>query len=104
MPRVNIYIRNEDLDRWNAIEDKPEWLHEKLSTVVEKIVSVYTHADEVDEESSPSLETKPQYAVLSNGQKSKKFDLDDIDFDTEGVKCIHGKTLDETCVSCPRIF
>lgn len=27
MPRINIYIRNEDYDKWLAIADKPEFLH-----------------------------------------------------------------------------
>lgn len=31
MPRVNIYIRNEDYDKWKAIEGKPEWLHGQIT-------------------------------------------------------------------------
>jgi len=31
MPRVNIWIRVEDVDKWNAIKNRPEWLHEKLN-------------------------------------------------------------------------
>lgn len=31
MPRVNIYIRNEDVENWEAIENKPEWLHLNLN-------------------------------------------------------------------------
>lgn len=27
MPRVNIYIRKEDEEKWLAIENRPEWLH-----------------------------------------------------------------------------
>lgn len=30
MPRFNIYIRNEDLVLWEAILDRPEWLHQQL--------------------------------------------------------------------------
>lgn len=30
MPRVNIYIRKEDEISWNAIDNKPEWLHSAL--------------------------------------------------------------------------
>jgi hypothetical protein len=30
MPKVTIWIRKEDEDKWNAIADKPEWLHEHL--------------------------------------------------------------------------
>ncbi len=27
MPKVTIWIRNEDEAKWKAIENKPEWLH-----------------------------------------------------------------------------
>lgn len=30
--RVNIYIRKEDEDKWNAIDDKGEWLHFHLNS------------------------------------------------------------------------
>lgn len=32
MPKVTVYIRNEDYPKWLAIADKPEWLHEHLNT------------------------------------------------------------------------
>jgi hypothetical protein len=32
MPDVKVYIRTEDLVKWNAIEKKAQWLHEKLSS------------------------------------------------------------------------
>lgn len=31
MPKVTIYIRNDDYPKWQAIADKPEWLHEHLN-------------------------------------------------------------------------
>jgi len=31
MPNKTVYIRNDDLDKWDAIKDKPEWLHNHLS-------------------------------------------------------------------------
>lgn len=31
MPHVNLWIRNIDWDKWNAIEDKPAWLHLALN-------------------------------------------------------------------------
>lgn len=31
MPRVNIYIRNEDYPKWQIISDRPKWIHEKLN-------------------------------------------------------------------------
>jgi hypothetical protein len=30
MPRYNIYVRQEDAAIWQAINDKPEWLHQNL--------------------------------------------------------------------------
>ncbi len=33
MPRVNIYIRDEDWEAWKSIEDKPEFLHTTLQKV-----------------------------------------------------------------------
>lgn len=31
MPDVKVYIRTEDLDKWNAIKKKSEWLHNALN-------------------------------------------------------------------------
>lgn len=31
MPKVTIWIRNEDYDKWKAIDNKPAWLHEHLN-------------------------------------------------------------------------
>jgi hypothetical protein len=30
MPKVTIWIRNEDLPKWESIADRPEWLHSHL--------------------------------------------------------------------------
>jgi hypothetical protein len=30
MPRYNIWIRKQDLPKWDSIENKSEWVHEKL--------------------------------------------------------------------------
>jgi hypothetical protein len=37
MPKVTIWIRNEDYDKWLALENKPEWLHGHL--VLTKIMT-----------------------------------------------------------------
>lgn len=31
MPHRNIWVRKEDLDKWEKISNKSEWLHEQLS-------------------------------------------------------------------------
>jgi hypothetical protein len=30
MPKVTIWIKNEDMDKWNDIADRPAWLHKHL--------------------------------------------------------------------------
>jgi hypothetical protein len=32
MPQVTVYVRNEDLDKWKAIDKKAEWLHECINS------------------------------------------------------------------------
>lgn len=32
MPRANIYIRRMDTEKWAAIKNKSEWIHNKLQT------------------------------------------------------------------------
>lgn len=31
MPKVTIWIKNADYDKWKAIDNVPEWLHEHLN-------------------------------------------------------------------------
>lgn len=31
MAKVTIWIRKEDEEKWNAIENKPAWLHEQIN-------------------------------------------------------------------------
>lgn len=40
MPKVTIWIRKEDEAKWQAIKDKPEWLHEHLSVIPNTYVKV----------------------------------------------------------------
>lgn len=34
MPQVTVYVREDDLDRWKAIEKKSEWLHNALNAEI----------------------------------------------------------------------
>lgn len=48
--RVNIYIRKEDEEAWELVEDKPEWIHnnlrgQKLSGV--KVTEVIKKVDDI---------------------------------------------------------
>lgn len=43
MPTVSVFIRKEDLPAWKALENKSQWLHEKLNpfgSMVEKVGSM----------------------------------------------------------------
>lgn len=40
MPKVTIWIRKEDEDAWNAIKDRPEWLHAALNHQITPIAGV----------------------------------------------------------------
>lgn len=53
MPNRTIYIRNEDLEKWNSIADKPEWLHSVLNGVTISEKTKFTGFDE-----SPQGETR----------------------------------------------
>lgn len=41
MPQVTVYVRNEDLEEWKAIEKKSQWVHEHLNNGV--LVADATH-------------------------------------------------------------
>lgn len=30
MPRRNIFVRNEDIEAWDTMKDRPEWLHNHI--------------------------------------------------------------------------
>jgi len=34
MPKVTIWIKDEDYQAWKAIPDRPKWLHQMLNPVV----------------------------------------------------------------------
>jgi hypothetical protein len=36
MPQVTVYIRNDDLPKWKAIEKKTEFIHDALNPIVPK--------------------------------------------------------------------
>lgn len=40
MPKVTVWIRKEDYDKWCSIVDKPLWLHSKLTDVVSVVKPV----------------------------------------------------------------
>ena len=56
MPKVTIWIRKEDYDKWQAIADKPAWLHKhlnnpliKMAYETERLDYLNKHPDEKQE-------------------------------------------------------
>jgi SPX domain protein involved in polyphosphate accumulation len=47
LPRVTIWIRQEDYDKWQAIENKPEWLHEHLNSKLVDTIDGFEALEEV---------------------------------------------------------
>lgn len=45
MPRVTQYIRDEDINKWNQIENKSQWIHEHLNHGMEKVTHKYQKPD-----------------------------------------------------------
>jgi len=49
MPNRTIYIRQEDLKKWNSIKNKPEWLHLAINgTNVSQINNVIEEKSKID--------------------------------------------------------
>jgi len=46
MPRVNIYVRVADMEKFKAIKELPKWLHAAIK-----------HADDLEAERKPELTT-----------------------------------------------
>lgn len=40
MPKVTIWIRNEDIKAWEGIKDKPEWLHKVINLGYEEYLKL----------------------------------------------------------------
>lgn len=63
MPRVTIWIRNDDYDKWLAIADKPAWLHEHLNgglvTYTQAGKSVSIHVPKFPEPTTDPFDPSP---------------------------------------------
>lgn len=71
MPRVNIHIRQEDWHIWQAIEDKPEWIHHNLNKTERtmKRHKAYDHK---------TLELKQEGKVIKPKRINKGFTKDKL--------------------------
>lgn len=50
MPHYNIWIREEDDKNWLAIDNRSEWLHERLNTIfATPIITTNTNAERIVE-------------------------------------------------------
>lgn len=38
MPRANIFIRKDDLDKWKTLENKSQFIHNALNTIESKVI------------------------------------------------------------------
>lgn len=38
MPKVSFYLRNEDIDKWKAIEAKTEFIHAALNNTAPRVI------------------------------------------------------------------
>lgn len=77
MPRVNIYIRNDDIEHWEAIEDKPLFIHDSiLSHTLAASTSVYSTTDGIKEDIQKINEGKNielcKHGYPKNGWSCKK--------------------------------
>jgi hypothetical protein len=59
MPNRTIYIRKEDLDKWEAIEDKPTWLQIALNgtdvPTVNKVIKERKEIEKIMEQHLPII-------------------------------------------------
>lgn len=55
MPTVPIYIRQEDFEKWSAIEKKAEWVHQRLAEDKPDLQAVI---DNIDKKPVPSVEVE----------------------------------------------
>lgn len=55
MPNRTQYIRNEDVDAWDALENKSEWIHNHLNQPLPRIMKAEKEGSQKSEENTPSL-------------------------------------------------
>lgn len=62
MPRVTQYIREDDFEAWNAIENKSEWIHQHLKNELRIIKT----PEEAKQATKPIVESK-EFKTCKNG-------------------------------------
>ena len=78
MPRVNIFIRKEDTDKWKAIDNKSEWVHLQLNKSTEAVedplleVTVMSKY-ELETEAPKSIFKKETWRQCKNGHAIPAF-------------------------------
>lgn len=57
MPRKDIWIRKSDLERWDRILDKPQWIHDRLNAgrFEREVIPKVTTLKEVEIRPEPQL-------------------------------------------------
>lgn len=64
MPRVDIWIRKDDFEKWTAIEDKPRWIHDALRGTGKEYPKAVRERKEIERILKPAFEAlKPKPIV-----------------------------------------
>lgn len=84
--RVNIYIRKEDEDKWNAIDNKAEWLHFHLNKGVKVVMLREDGSGKIEDHYNRPEKKSP----LPDGKKTIQFDSTPV-----GENLFHKLTTDE---------
>lgn len=97
MPTISIFIRNEDLPKWKALENKSQWLHDHLQVDV-RTDTVDTDLGKVTYPVVETLKPRPMAEVLAEEDEFSYLEnwiyspVDGAVFDTETQQPVDGVT------------
>lgn len=112
MPTINIYLSSDNYTHIQQEQNKSGLVNRLLAshylarenialtsdTPLRPATAVYDIPDE-DEDENPY---KNKFAILSNGNTTKKFELTDIEAELDETFCIHKLALNVPCADCGR--
>lgn len=105
MPRVNIYIRNEDYSKWQSIEDKPSFINEAINN----LEFLKSRRDKQFSQAKKWREDNPDRLKELNVKKMRRYRLSEQFKAKERVRSalrravIKGKVIKPTtCESCQK--
>lgn len=71
MPQKTVFIRDEDLEKWKAIEKKSEFVHNALKTVPGSSAVKHSTVNQQDAGSNPAQGAKWEGPIYRNKKKGK---------------------------------